>query len=305
MELIIFLKCAGTNARADNLYDTILSFIETIENHNYGFYFCFDESMKKQFDKMKIPEEKIVEVVVSEQSWAKDYNIFLDKYKDKTEWILISHDDLEMRTKNFFDIVLNLTKDKKDDIGWITFTSDYYYAIAGNPVRQSTREGPSLDRNKVPCVFECHNYNLNYYGHTKNHLNLIDLPEPNKLTKVWAIMTPIMLITSKSMKKIGYCEDWTKYTLLIDEDWGLEALKNNLWNIWISNIFYTHPLRLNLRKEKGHTNIFADQARESFNKKWGFDHLYTEESIKMLREKYKDTNIPFFTFLNSYDWRYL
>ena len=42
-----------------------------------------------------------------------------------------------------------------------------------------------------------------------------------------------MLTPMKSMKKIGPCENWSLYTMLIDEDWPLRALQNNLWNVWV------------------------------------------------------------------------
>ena len=38
LDLILFVKCSGVNARIDNLHDTLFTFEETNKNTNYKVY---------------------------------------------------------------------------------------------------------------------------------------------------------------------------------------------------------------------------------------------------------------------------
>ena len=124
-------------------------------------------------------------------------------------------------------------------------------------------------------------------------------------------MSAIMITTMQSMQKIGYCEDWTRYTMLIDEDWSLEALKNNLINVWVPNVFHLHPNRRSLRKAN---NRWIEDAQSGMLKKWGFNTGNPNTtgwiqgvsiSLDELRSKYKGTNIPWSSYRNSFDWEFL
>ena len=93
--------------------------------------------------------------------------------------------------------------------------------------------------------------------------------------------------------------------MLIDEDWALESLKNNLINIWIPSIFYLHPLRWQNRKS---ADRFKLEALNGFYKKWGFaggSANISDEIIEEVCNQYKDTNIPWSKGKLSYDWEYL
>jgi len=112
------------------------------------------------------------------------------------------------------------------------------------------------------------------------------------------------------MKKIGPCAEWTEYTILIDNDWGLEALRQNLFNVWIPDIIYTHPNpKYNQMRKPGTDLRFEGIAHQKFYEKWGFylprGQQLSDEAIEFVREKYKDTNIPLTSFKNTYDWDYL
>lgn len=129
------------------------------------------------------------------------------------------------------------------------------------------------------------------------------MPEPNRLVKAHAPYSDIALISSNALEIIGPCADWTPYTMLIDEDWGLEALRNNLWNVWIPNIYYTHPTNYDTRT---HSHFHVDEAHEKFTQKWGFTHgKNISETVKVIREKYNDTLIPWTSYYYSYEWQYL
>ena len=128
---------------------------------------------------------------------------------------------------------------------------------------------------------------------------------PKKPVKIHGPYSVFNLIKMHNMKKIGFCEDWNPYTMLIDEDWALESLKNNLINIWIPNVFYLHPLRW---KERKSPDRFKKQAQKGFFNKWGFNggtaHI-TDNEIEYICERYADTNVPWSRNRLSYDWEYI
>jgi len=297
-DLIVFIKCSGPNIRQDNINDTINSFIEKNTECNYSFYITVDESMEDTVKDIFEDKETLLELKVSEKSWAKDFNEFFDKYKSFTEWILISHDDVEYITDNYFHSILKEISGHEEKIGWITSTSDYYYTVENKVVTDTFRAGFYNDFDKWGAMFQLHNMN------SIPNLELLDIPD--KPVKVHGIMSAVMLVNVKSLEKIGYCEDWSNYTMLIDEDWSLEALKNNLWNVWIPNVYHKHPIRRLLRPTN---NKWEEEAHSGFIKKWGFDTGPYPNGlsipVKELREKYKGTNIPWSTYRNSYEWEYI
>ena len=297
-DLIVFIKCSGPNVRQDNITDTVNSFIEKNDGCNYAFYITVDENMKDVVKDIFEDKETLLELKVSEKSWAKDFNEFFDKYKSFTKWILISHDDVEYITDNYFHSILKEISGQEEKIGWITSTSDYYYTVENRVVTDTFRAGFYNDFGKWGAMFQLHNMN------SVPDLKLLDIPD--KPVKVHGIMSAVMLVSVKSLEKIGYCEDWTNYTMLIDEDWSLESLKNNLWNVWIPNVYHKHPIRRGLRPTN---NKWEEQAHSGFTKKWGFDVGKYPNGLSIpveeLREKYSGTNIPWSTHRNSYDWEYI
>ena len=60
------------------------------------------------------------------ETFAKFTNFVFDKYGITANWFMISHDDIELKTKNFIPTVKKKIKDFKTDIGWISFTDDDY-----------------------------------------------------------------------------------------------------------------------------------------------------------------------------------
>lgn len=108
------------------------------------------------------------------------------------------------------------------------------------------------------------------------------------------------------MEKIGPFDELNqKYTMLVDEDIGLMMLKQNLWNIWIPDIYINHPMRYEKRPTQ---NKYENESHVAFIKKWGFGFrsgMYSDGVIKEIQEQYKDTLIPWSSYFNSYDWQYL
>jgi len=307
LDLIIFMVSAGPNANPNILIKTISSIENTIGSINYKYYFVLSPEQEKTVlnmvkDKL-LSNDKIITIKDSVGSWASQYNSFFDSCKKLTKYILYTHDDLEIRTQDFFNKTINLINGKENEIGWITFTGDFYYRELGKPWAVSARMGFAKDRNKWPYIYECHKFNSSHEGKSKENLHLLDMPESGKLVKIHAAYPHFNIISVKSMEIIGPCEDWTLYTHLTDEDWGLESLKNNLWNIWVPDIYYTHPTNYSERVG-GHR--WTKEAHAGFTKKWGFVHgSESDEQIAEIRIEYKDTLIPWSSYYNTYDWEYL
>lgn len=309
LDLIIFIKSDGANSLEGGFIETIRSIESTTSDVNYKYYFVLNDNRMKTVSKITktglLSEDKILNIKRSTDSWAYEYNLFLDSCRDLTKYILVSHDDIKIRSDDWFNMTMKLIKGKEDKIGWITPTSDFYYHLKGIAIGQSGRCGFAPDRNKFPYVFECHNFDSSNRNKVRSNSHLLDFPKWNKLVKIHATMSSFIMISSPAMKKIGYCEDWAPYTVFVDEDFGLEARRHNLSNIWIANIFYTHP---NNYDERRASTRWEKEAHDGFSKKWGFTTVKGEpsdEKIKEIQEEYKNTLIPWSSHYNTYDWQYL
>ena len=303
LDLIVFIKSSGANVRPDNLHDTIRSFVDKNVGLNYKFYFVVDAwvapSLDKIIEKVRC-KDKVLDIVVTDNSWAKDFNIFLDMHKNSSKWLLISHDDVIFLTDSYFKKIIDSIKGHESKIGWITSTSEYYYKHENLLTTDTFRPGFHIDHDKWgKGMFQLHNCDM------KN-------PDyPTRPVKIHGPMSAIMITTMESMQKIGYCEDWTRYTMLIDEDWSLEALKNNLINVWVPSVFHLHPNRRSLRKAN---NRWVNDAQEGMLKKWGFNTGNPNTTgwiqgvsipLDELRNMYKNTNIPWSSYRNSFDWEFI
>jgi hypothetical protein len=308
LDLIIFVKSDGENANPTDLTKTISSLEKNVGPADFKYYFVVNGRQEKTILNMIkigiLKSERILHIKESKASWAHEYNLFFDTYKNMAKYILISHDDLVLNTKNLFRTATEIMKGNENNIGWVTFTCNHYYCNLGKPWGVSARMGFAKDRAKWPYIYECHKFNKSHEGKSQQYLNLLDMPDSGKLVKIHATYSCFNLVSTASMEKIGLCEDWTPYTMLIDEDWGLETLKKNLWNIWIPDIYYVHPLNAT----HTHKNRYEKEAHAKFTKKWGFDHAANSPSngqIKELRKEYKNTLFFWSTDYNTYDWQYL
>jgi hypothetical protein len=305
LDLIIFIKHSGPNVRYDNMKDTVSSLIKTNEGVNYGFYVVADDHLVAHVKKIfgETDPTKLLECIPSRAPWHRDFNHFFESYKEKAEWILISHDDIEYCTPNFFKKITTQLQGFEDKVGWVIGTDKRYLYDHGLVVPEGLRPDLYQDQNQWGAMFHLHKMAHLKGGSplkVKDSLHLIDLPSAP--VKIGGIMSCMMLVQSSALEKIGPCAEWTNYTMLIDADWSLEALKNNLWNVWVPDVYYRHPLRKDLRPT-GHK--WQRKAHDSFAQKWGFDLGARPLPIKKIRKKYKDTNIFWLTYKNSYDWEYL
>ena len=303
MSLAIFIKSAGDNINKENLKDTLKSIVDNTKDE-FKLFLVLEESQKDVLKDLKIDEKiESVKTAKSNRSWAEDFNLFFDSVKDKYEWLLYSHDDLKILTPEWFRKSKEIVKNK-EDIGWITYSQPTWYMHYKEPRSQVARPGFHKDRLSYPCIHECHDFDRNKdWGNSGLMKNKLDLP--TKPVKIHGPYSVFNLIKMDKMKKIGYCADWNPYTMLIDEDWALESLKNNFVNIWIPSVFYLHPLRW---KERKAPDRFKQEAKEGFFSKWGFHGgraTITDEEIEDVCKQFSNTNIPWSKDRLSYDWDFL
>jgi hypothetical protein len=305
MDLIYFINSGGPNINLLNVKDTLKSIKEKTGIENYGIYYVVDtpsneENILKIVNELEL-QNKILKFFISTNSWAYNFNIFLDEYKDKAKYFLYSHDDLEIKTDNFFTKALEKINQIDEKIGWITFTSDGYYSQLLKPMSNSVREGFCKDRFNYPQLFECHKFTSSEVFSTDK----VVFPQES-VVKCHAPFPHFVMIGNEALKDIGYCSDWSLYTLLIDEDWGMESLKKGYNNIWITDIIYTHPLRPYERKMQGVR--FQDEVHKKFQDKWEWNFNignYSDEFVEHFCKKYENTNLPLTKNKFSYEWQYL
>jgi hypothetical protein len=325
VDLLFFLKCSGPNVREDNLRDTITSFVQKNKNIKFSMFFSIDEhcsiALNNILKENNVTDDMILEIQISNKSWATDFNYFFSKYKSFGKWILISHDDIVYVTENYFEKILeNLKNIDEEKIGWVTSTNNHYVLNEGRVVTDTFRIGFHLDSNAWPAMWYLHNMQHLKNAHASDvlkNINLFDIP--SKPVKIHGIMSAVMITTVKSLEKIGLCEDWTNYTMMVDADWSLESLKNNLINIWIPEVHHLHPIRRNLRPTN---NKWEVEAHYGFYKKWGFYKDSKEPhgisrsvfglpqstrilNVDDLRKEFANTNIPWSSYRNSFDWEYI
>jgi|7_EtaG_2_1085326.scaffolds.fasta_scaffold00445_24 hypothetical protein len=317
IDLIVFIKSSGPNVREDNLTDTITSFAKKNLKSNYKFYIVCDPGIELWVDKIFknsahrdfLKEEHLLDLKISTNSWANDFNEFFEKSQNLSKWVLISHDDVQYITDNYFQKMVESVHGHEEEVGWLTSTSNYYTEVEGRVVTDIFRPGAYKDYNNWGAMFYLHkmaHLKNASSGVVKRNLHLYDYPVDKKAVKIHGIMSAVMMIKSNTLKKVGLCEDWTQYTMLIDEDWSLEALRNNLWNIWVPDVFHSHPLRRGLRPTN---NKWENEAHAGFARKWGFitgdRPRGISISVEELRQEFSDNNIPWSSYRNSYEWEYL
>lgn len=304
MELTIFINSAGINTNYDNIFDTLKSIRDNVGISDYSIYYvCETQTILNQvyqiFKQLNIID-KIYKLKLSNDSWAINYNLFFEEVKNKSRYILISHDDLTINTNNFFNMSIDILKNSNEKIGWITFTNNGYYNQINKPISNSVREGFLKDRFNSPRTFECHNFHLGE-EYSSEKLSL-----PLGPVKCHGPYSHLNLIKTEALRELCECPDWGPYTLLIDENWCLDSLIKGYNNIWIPHITYTHPLRMQDRKFSGLKN--ENPVFNKFEETWGWNFFsgdYSDEFIEFICDKYKYTNIAITKDKLSYEWEYL
>ena len=101
MSLSIFIKSAGDNINKKNLEDTLSSIVNNTKE-DFKFHLVLEESQKQVLNDLSIDDYIGSLKTAGNKSWAEDFNEFFDSVKDKSEWLLYSHDDLKILTPDWF-----------------------------------------------------------------------------------------------------------------------------------------------------------------------------------------------------------
>lgn len=302
MTVSIFINSAGPNVIEENIFDTLSSFKQDSCFEEFYFYYVVDtqssyQKVKNVIDNLRLFNK--TDVKIDNSSWATCYNKFYDEYGKKSDYVILSHDDLKIETKDFYQKTKKIIENSIENIGWVTFTNTGYYKQFNIPLSNSVREGFCIDRNNK-YLFECHKFSNNELF-SEHKLAL-----PSKPVKCHAPFTHLVLFKPSLLGKLAYCEDWSPYTLLIDEDWGLSSLMNNFTNVWIPEISYIHPLRYSERSIKDIR--YSSSVHEKFLKKWDWNFSfggYSDDYINNIKKNFSQTNLCMSIGKFSYDWQYI
>tara|TARA_B100000586_G_C20104391_1_gene426562 strand:- start:829 stop:1872 length:1044 start_codon:yes stop_codon:yes gene_type:complete len=264
------------------------------------------------------------------------------KQSEDYEYFIKSHDDIELFTPDFFPTAMKAIKKIRKEVGWISFTDiGWKRGYLNHSVRGSYFKDIIFDnqKQKEGTIFQFHNCPpywwiapgpLHFLQRATNKIcAMLKLPKPpyprplKKISKMKIDLpqTPvlchapfghfIMIKRATFVDKIGLCEEWnTKGGLLIDEDWGLTMLKENIPNIWIPTLEYLHK---RIESEAcGGTRSWPEISKtasivsQKFFEKWGFhSEPISPEELTFIQKKYKDTLIPWSSYRNSYEWDYI
>lgn len=278
--LAIFCECSGPGASLQNLQRLVKSIKKTIGISDYQFYFVTDQAKVASKIINFCPKVNLLEIVKSGKSYADDFNKFYDLFINKFEYFLIVHDDIEFLSTNWFKKIVAVAKRREKDVGWITITNTALHPLESG----SVRGGFYIDRLQRNS-FECRDPKGIHY--------------PKGPVVTFGPYTHVMFISTWAMKIVGHCNPLNqKYTLLMDEDWSLEALTKGLYNVWIPNLMYNHHRsgKSGLRYER--------EAHRTFRAKWGFDHPATDFEInKIILRRWP--HLSYLTHRYSNDWTYL
>lgn len=253
--------------------------------------------------------------------------------KNGSDYFISLHDDVWVESENFLPRVDAIVSETEEPVGWITFTDRGY--LEGQPDTVPARPGFHLDYQGADNrrqMFQFHSlpkgwwkpelhrwllYRVRNVLHRLLRKELLirptrceeyyrnlpyDMPEgPVKCHAPW---THLMIIEMDHLIQIGGPEHWkTGNTLLLDEDWGLEALREGFFNMWIPEMGYIHG-------EGGRTRssdtIYKHKERvhRLFKDKWGFPANVQKEDFEFVQANYGDTNIPWSIGRKSFEWDY-
>lgn len=248
-------------------------------------------------------------------------HVFL-KYAPGSKWFLISHDDIQLKTKNLIGEVEKSIYPFSDKVGWITFTDiDYLNGHWAPSVCGGFHDdyvyGEAWQKRRL---HQFHTLKDKYWERGEGRQYFLSLPYdfPQAPVRCHGPMSHLFMMETEKLKQVGLCEDWSVVSLLIDEDWALEALKVDLWNIWIPYIKYVHCRAENgtrawytLSSKCSSGQVVAREVADLWEEKWGYRFAplnkpgTNREQIRRIRQLYGKTNITWSMGRNSFDWEYL
>lgn len=287
-----------------------------------------EEWVRDKFD------ENQIETVPFYSYWADFADDAIDIAEENdSDYFLTLHDDVWVESENFLPRVDDIVSSTDDPVGWITFTDRGF--LQGQPDTPPARPGFHTDYLNGAWgrhMYQFHTLTRDWWKpeihrwwfyrvwnvvhkildkdppqmptRSEEYYRNLPYDMPDGPVKVHAPYTHLMIIEMDTLREIGGPEHWeTGNTLLLDEDWGLEALKAGYYNMWIPELGYVHG-------EGGRTRSSAeiykerDRVHRLFEEKWGIPTNDMEAKLEYVQEEYDDTNIAWSIGRMSYEWDY-
>lgn len=334
IDLFIAMLIGSPYATLETVKPSVEAILKNMGTDNYKFMISLsptiDDEIIEYLHHLNIPGAGKIHIWHENLYWSE----FTDKAMElstNAEYLAFIHDDAQLLTPSFFPLVKQKLKDKTD-IGWITFTDkDYIHGRFCPPTREGfykdTMFEKALERRKA---FQYHTlserwWNTSYLWQVQSlsddrrqiaiqHFANLPFDFPQQPVKCHAPYTHFFMIETEKLKQIGKCENWAVGTrpggLLTDEDWGLRALQQGLWNVWIPDIKYLHiktyPWQHDGSARSSHEiGQFKYGVEDKFFDKWHFHQPVQKEDLDVVKREYSGTNIPWSIDRYSYGWSYL
>ncbi len=342
-DLAIALRVGSPLSNVNFVKNTFDSFLNNLKNCDFKTFISIGDInsglIKLIHDYcLKYPNRFYVYEQEKKTSWAKSINKAIE-ISSEYKYFAKSHDDIILKTDNFWEkFNLQITNLKKN-VGWISFT-DIGFKIGNYSL--STRLGHHIDVMEnfslTGQIFQFNKFPPNwyrapfikhlFYSKTNGILRrfgsktLLNYPKPIENIKNYKLDMPargvychapfnhFVIIDRNILKIIGKCEDWgSSNALLVDEDWGLTARLHGFPNIWLPDLEYIHE-RPTTVAGGGTRSIeqiakFKSSTHERFKKKWGFDSRPSVKDISFIAREYKNTQVAWSLERRTFDWDYL
>jgi hypothetical protein len=247
-----------------------------------------------------------------EGSYARFANTVIGMSRDFA-WTIFSHDDIRLLSPNLVPQVEKCVQGKKDPVGWISFLDmDYLTPTSWAP---SVREGFHKDAVRENAwsrrkTHQFHQLAEHWWNAASTAEQVAKMPFdfPKKPVRCYGPFSHFIMIESEKLRRdIKLCEDWSPVSLLIDEDWGLTAMKEGLYNIWIPQLQYFHVRPVTGTRANGLIQQYGPFVHKQFAAKWGFSHkaIYNPVELKTIRQRFARTKIPWAMDKRTYEWDYV
>ncbi|MHA2275254.1 MAG: hypothetical protein ACXAC2_05785 [Candidatus Kariarchaeaceae archaeon] len=314
--VVIGMMVGSARSTQPLVYRAISSIIENIGTSNYliiiGISTQIGQDIINTLERFsENSNNRIVITTAYSHSFASFINYVIRVFTINSKWFLFVHDDIELITKDFIPTVEAKLETIQSDIGWISFTDNDYLSGHWAP---STRPGYHYDfvyenawNNRQ--MFQFHKLIRRWPDRYADVINddILDFDFPSDIVKCHAPFSHFTMIETEKLKTIGMCEEWSEVSLLIDEDWGLSALKSGMFNIWIPDIIYNHYRKSGTTRAQPIIHRIGAKVHRFFENKWGFNvrPSETKKTIKVVQDKYSNTNIPWSIGRRSFEWDYV
>jgi hypothetical protein len=341
MDLAIAIRIGSPQSSLELVRQTFESIQQNIGRCEYRFIVSTDPKIPDEVKKyLNTLEKRIPDhfEALGEKTlfWSEFINEAAARARD-CDFFIKSHDDIRLETPDFFPRFKRTVDALNAPLGWISFDdTGYLHGLWSPPTRPGyfadfKREGAWEKRQ----MFQFHRFPPDWWKcariptqayRLREKLGrripafaprklLLNPPRGPLLERLDIPRTPVrchapwnmfVAIERKALEKIGPCEHWQTFNaLLVDEDWGLRAMRAGLLNAWFPDLAYFHNrLTVTGGGNRSQEMILKDNARvhSAFRDKWGFDPDPSVEELERLREKNPSDPILWSSGRRSYDW---